>query len=188
MCNHEETVFDTGRIFCVNCGIQQKGPVLYVEPTFAKDTCTDFSKQKYFVKAVSVALGEESITPSEKAILEQIALQAVAELGRAPPKLYLKRFALKRDRDQAVLCRQHYPMFFAMTGHPLPKITSNQRRILFATYEQVVNKFNATRHLKKKNISCREVINRCLQDFEVQKLLLVPPPQAVALCERVVAH
>ena len=180
MCDHAETVVDTGRTFCVKCGIQRQCRVAQLEePSFRlKDIMGDFAKQKYFAKALLVALGEEPISETEMAVLRSVASAAENALGRCAQKLLLKRFVLKRHRDVSAVVRKHFPRFLSLNGHPLAIVSSEQRRVMFGRYERAASTFDKSSFAKKKNISARDVIHECLQEFrECGLLQLTPPPR-----------
>lgn len=171
-CNHEETVYDTGRTFCSLCGIQCEQPAAQVEdPLSSRDLDTETSRGKYFQRALACVLGEEAVSEAEHETLTRIAGQAALELCEVPSKLSLKRFLSRQDRRDSAVCRRHFPLFMSKNGHPLPKVTSLQRRVMHAAYDRAVLVFRDTRHAGKKNISCRDVIRNCLAEFQARGLL-----------------
>ena len=152
MCEHTETVVDAGRTFCITCGIQRQCRVVQAEePSFtSKDIRGDFSKQKYFAKALLVVLGEEPTSETEMAVLRSVAGVAENALGRCAPKLLLKRFVLRQHRDVSAVLRKHFPRFMSLNGHPLPILSSEQRRVMFGRYELAAKTFDKSGFAKKR--------------------------------------
>ena len=178
MCKHQETVSDSGRTFCLYCGVQRVVPVARSEPPVVRETTGAHTKTQYFGKALLVLLGEEPISESDMEVIRGVAAAAEEALGRCAPKLHLKRFVLKQHRDLSAVVRKHFPKLMALNGHALPIVSSEQRRVMFRRYEQAVLNFDKSRFAKKKNISCQEVINECLREFGERGLLQqVPPPR-----------
>ena len=174
LCKHEETVFDTGRTFCLFCGVQREGPVVRSEALHSSRVTCEFSRQKYFVKALSIVLGEEPISESEMEVLRSVAGAAEKAVGLCAPKLHLKRFVLKQQRALSSVCRKHFPTLAMLNGHALPIVSSEQRRVMFTRYESSLRSFSS--HSGKKNVSARNVIKDCLREFEAQGKLLLSPP------------
>ena len=176
-CLHLETVADNGRVFCLFCGIErEKRPSQAEEPQNARDIENN-SKVKYFQRALAYVLGEEEVSDRDREVLDRLARKATEELGESPSKLRLKRFMAKQDRSTAAACRRHFPIFASLNGHPLPIVTSQQRRYMHSAHERAVLLFRADRSSGKKNISCRDVIKTCLANFREQGQLPLSPPR-----------
>lgn len=182
-CIHADTVWDTGRTFCAVCGVQTEQRPAQIEET--NSSCNIASdhivKEKYFQRALTIILGEEEVSASEQEALSRLALKALQELGEAPAKLSIKRFVSKQERSDAAVCRRHFPLFMSLNGHPLPVVTSLQRRYMRASYERAVLAHLANRNPGKKNVSCRDVIRNCLAEFAAQARLPLSPPRRAEL-------
>ena len=168
-CLHKETVYDTGRLFCERCGIQCEQPIKQSEEPFIfNDFAKHRTKEKYFQRALAYILGEADLSENERGTLERLAVKATVELGDAPAKLCLKKFVSRQERSDAALCRKHFPFFSSLNGHPLPRISSYQRRWMHLAYERASMSFGEQRYIGKKNMSCRNIIKDCLLEFQEQ--------------------
>ena len=176
-CLHIETCADNGRVFCLFCGVEREKRPTYVEEPQNFREIENNTKEKYFQRALTHALGEEEVSDKERTVLDSLAEKAAEELGATPSKLNLKRFMSKQERSKAAVCRRHFPLFASMNGHPLPVVTSHQRRYMYLAHERAVLLFRADRNSGKKNISCRDVIRDCLSSFRAQGLLPLSPPR-----------
>ena len=176
-CLHLETVADNGRVFCLVCGIQrEKRPSQVEEPQNAREV-DNISKEKYFQRELAYLLGEEEVSELDREVLDRLSRKATEELGESPSKLHLKRFMAKQERRDAAACRRHFPLFASLNGHPLPRVTSQQRRYMHSAHERAVLLFRADRSSGKKNISCRDIIKTCLANFRERGQLPLSPPR-----------
>ena len=121
-------------------------------------------------------LGEEPTLETEMAVLRSVAAAAEEVLGRCAPKLLLKRFVLKRHRDVSAVVRKHLPRFMSLNGHPIAIVSSEHRMVMFWCYEHAASTFDKSSYAKKENISARDVIQECLQEFQECGLLQLTPP------------